>query len=144
MKKKQFSTFDDPVQDLTWREREILSLLALRQSNKEIGEKYNIAILQPNIDPYNDKFGGLSHSEQLDILLNLADSITDENTDYVVGPETAFDNSIWINNLEANSSIRTVQEFVKNRPKINFIVGIDCRKKYTAGQAQICSSRTEP
>ncbi|MDA3953063.1 MAG: apolipoprotein N-acyltransferase [Bacteroidales bacterium] len=107
----------------------IISIFIFR-NYQEDGDDYNIAVLQPNIDPYNDKFGGLSHSQQLNILLNLADSITDENTDYVVGPETVLGNSIWINNLEANYSIQAVRNFVNNNPNVNFITGIDCYKRY--------------
>lgn len=108
----------------------IIISISIYRNYQEDGKEYNIAVLQPNIDPYNDKFGGLSHFEQLDILLNLADSITDGTIDYVVGPETALDNSIWINNLKANYSIKAIQDFVDNRPKVNFITGIDCYKRY--------------
>ena len=104
--------------------------LSIFKNYKVKGKEYNVAVLQPNIDPYNDKFGGMSHFEQLNILLDLADSITDESIDYVVGPETALDNSIWINNLETNYSIQTIKNFVNNRPKVHFITGIDCYKRY--------------
>lgn len=97
---------------------------------KEKGKEYNIAVIQPNIDPYNDKFSGMSHLEQLNIILHLADSITDKNTDYVVGPETALDNYIWINNLTDNLTIKTMIGFVKERPNINFVIGMDAYYAY--------------
>lgn len=108
----------------------IIISISIFRNYQEDGKEYNIAILQPNIDPYKDKFGGLSHSEQLNIILQLADSITDETIDYVIGPETALDNSIWINNFESNYSIKAIQDFVKSNPKVNFITGIDCKKKF--------------
>ncbi|NOQ24853.1 MAG: apolipoprotein N-acyltransferase [Bacteroidales bacterium] len=108
----------------------IIISISIYKNYQEDGTEYNIAVLQPNIDPYTDKFGGLTHFEQLDILLNLADSITDETIDYIVGPETALDNSIWINNLNANYSIKAIQDFVNNKPRVNFITGIDCYKRY--------------
>jgi hypothetical protein len=40
--------------------------------NSGFGVTKEISILQPNIDPYNDKFGGLSNSQQDSILFNLA------------------------------------------------------------------------
>ena len=53
-----------------------------------------------------------------------------ETIDYVVAPETALDNSIWLNNLEANYSINAIRNFVNKNPNVNFITGIDCYKRY--------------
>ena len=62
--------------------------------------------------------------------MDLADSITDESIDYVVAPETALDNSIWINNLNNNYSVQVIRNFVNNRPRVNFVTGIDCYKRF--------------
>src|SRR6056297_182304 len=112
----------------------ILTSLILFNNYKEKGKEYSIAVLQPNIDPYNDKFSGLSPFQQLHIILNLADRITDSKTDYVVAPETSLDNNIWINNLEDNNSIQAIQQFVNKWPSVNFIIGIDAFKKYKADE----------
>lgn len=109
----------------------IMISLSIFKNYEEKGENYNIAVLQPNIDPYNEKFGGLSSLEQLKIIMNLADSITDENTNYVIGPETALDNSIWLNSLESNYSIRVIKDFVNKNPKANFVIGVDCYKRFS-------------
>ncbi|MGE0089546.1 MAG: apolipoprotein N-acyltransferase [Bacteroidales bacterium] len=108
----------------------IIISVSIFNNYKEKGKEYNIAVIQPNIDPYNDKFSGMSHLEQLNIILHLADSITDKNTDYVVGPETALDNYIWINNLSDNLTIKTMIDFVKEKPNINFVIGMDAYYAY--------------
>lgn len=112
----------------------ILISLNIFKNYTEKGKEYNISVIQPNIDPYNDKFSGMSHLEQLNIIMHLADSITDSSTDYVVGPETALDNYIWINQLNENLSIRTIQDFVTNRPKVNFVIGMDAYYEYSPGE----------
>jgi len=94
-----------------------------------LGKEYNIAIIQPNINPYTEKFGGLSHDEQLQIILTLADSISDYSTDYVIAPETALNNSLWLNTLKENSSVDSIIRFVNNNPNIHFIIGIDAFEK---------------
>lgn len=119
----------------------IIISFSIFKNYKEKGENYNIAVLQPNIDPYNDKFGGLSPVEQLNIILSLADSITDETTDYVIGPETALDNSIWINTLEHNYSIQAIKEFVTKNPRVNFILGIDCYKRFMPNEELSVTAR---
>ena len=59
-------------------------------SYKEKGNPVNVVVVQPNVDPYNDKFGGMEVKDQLDKFISLAQSISDKNTDYIVGPETAI------------------------------------------------------
>ncbi len=51
---------------------------------KEANEPVNIVVVQPNIDPYGEKYGGLSYKEQLEKLLQLAASATDSTTGYVI------------------------------------------------------------
>tara|TARA_R110002072_G_scaffold282761_3_gene445943 strand:- start:6483 stop:8036 length:1554 start_codon:yes stop_codon:yes gene_type:complete len=49
-----------------------------------------VIALQPNIDPYNEKFNPASFSKQLETLISLADSLVTDQTDLIVAPETAF------------------------------------------------------
>ena len=105
------------------------------------GKEYNIAILQPNIDPYNEKYGGLSHKQQLNIIMNLADSITDETIDYIIGPETALDNYLWEDKLDQNYSIRVIKNFVSNKPRVNFVIGMDSYKRFMPGEKRSETAR---
>lgn len=49
-----------------------------------------VAILQPNIDPYNDKFSGMTQEQQNDILFKLADKAVDDKTFLMLAPETFY------------------------------------------------------
>ena len=64
-------------------------------------ENVNVVVVQPNIDPYGEKFGGLTADEQLEKLLTLANEKVDSTTDYLIGPETAltggYGRIIWSN-----------------------------------------------
>jgi len=97
-------------------------------------DSINVVVLQPNVDPYNEKFDGLSSKQQLEILLNLADSLGDENTDYFVAPETALANGMWESQLAKYKAIKTIKEFLKKYPKAKFITGITSYKKYEEGE----------
>jgi len=99
-------------------------------SYKELKDPYKIVVIQPNVDPYNDKFGGLSNNEQLSIILNLADSLVDEETDYVIGPETAINDYIWKGTISQNSSIKRIKNYVEKYPKVKFVIGITSFKRY--------------
>lgn len=103
-------------------------------SYKETETPYDIVIIQPNIDPYNEKFEGLSNYEQLSIILHLADSLVDENTDYVVGPETSINDYIWEATISENPSIKRVRQFVEKHQNVKFVVGITSYKRYQKGE----------
>ncbi len=100
---------------------------------KEKPDPRNIVILQPNIDPYQ-KFVAIPSYEQTRIQLDLAEKYTDENTDYVVGPETAINNSIWIDQIESVPDIRMIRKFLGNYPKLKYVVGIQCYRQYNPGE----------
>ena len=83
--------------------------------------KVNIIVVQPNIDPYNEKFSG-NFMEQLNKMLALADTNIDSTTDYVVFPETALtDPDIWENNWEANGSINVLKNYLARHPHLAWL-----------------------
>jgi len=97
---------------------------------KENNDPKEFVVIQPNIDPYNDKFDGMSNAQQLEIILQLADSLTGTETKYVVGPETAVNDNIWENNLGSNRSIQKIENFVSNHHTVNFIIGLTSHYQY--------------
>ncbi|MDR1054661.1 MAG: apolipoprotein N-acyltransferase [Prevotellaceae bacterium] len=98
--------------------------LVIYYSYNEKENLCNVVVLQPNIDPYNDKFGGLSYQQQVDILLNMAAQNIDTKTDYVVAPETAIEGSHWEETIKNDLNVMQIKEFVKTYPKVNFVTGI--------------------
>jgi len=90
----------------------------------------SVGIIQPNIDPYNEKFGGMSNSEQLSIILKIADSLVDKNTDFIVGPETAIEDNIWENEIYNSQSIKRISDFSKEHKNVNFVIGAVSRYLY--------------
>ncbi len=104
-------------------------------NHEEKGDNKNVVILQPNIDPYKDKFAGMSLEKQVGILVNLADSLTDENTDYIVAPETAVPFGMWEDEIEQNPQIIQLRELISKYPNSSLVIGINSRKMY--GNKQI-------
>jgi len=111
-----------------------LSIFLLYFSNSTCkAEQHKIVIVQPNIDPYNEKFSG-TYEEQLQKMLQLAAEKTDSTTDYVVLPETALVEDIWEDELEQTSSIITIRKFLANFPKLKIIVGASTAKAFKPGE----------
>ncbi len=125
-----------------WKKRTVVILafivipmevsLLIYNSFKETKAPVNVVIVQPNIDPYNEKFSG-NDAEQLDKMLALAKQQVDTNTDYVVFPETALAEAIWEEFLESSPSIQTIKKFMKPFPKLNFVCGMSSQKRFKLG-----------
>jgi apolipoprotein N-acyltransferase len=90
-----------------------------------------MVVLQPNIDPYEEKFGGMEMDRQMDILLRLADSLVTGETDFIVAPETFINDNIREITMYENPQILRIYQFLMDKnPKAEFIVGITYYKVY--------------
>jgi len=93
----------------------------------------NVVVVQPNIDPYNEKFSG-NFEEQLNKMLALADSKVDSTTDYLIFPETALtDPEIWENTFRDNTSIRILWTYLHKHPHLRLITGAGTARSYMKG-----------
>lgn len=87
------------------------------------GEKVQVAVIQPNIDPYTEKFKGLNTYKQVQIMLNEAKKAP-LTTDYYILPETAISGSLWLHNLSEDISINQFKSFLALRnPSATFVTG---------------------
>ena len=85
-------------------------------------ESINVLIVQPNVDPYNEKFN-LGYQQQLADLISLArDGLTQE-TNLLLAPETALVEGIWENRLEQTLSIKAFRDLQNHFPNLNILVG---------------------
>ncbi len=101
----------------------------------------NVVVVQPNIDPYNEKFSG-NFMAQLNKMLALADSKVDSTTDYVVFPETALtDPNIWENNWDANPSIVVLKNYMARHPHLSLVTGASTNRDYSKGDSLPESAR---
>lgn len=90
-------------------------------SYEEKGAQTGFLILQPGIDPYEEKYSGYSNSERLDHLFNLAEDNNDREIRYIVSPETSVD-SIWINDPDDQLSIK-VNRFLEHHSATGMVLG---------------------
>jgi len=89
----------------------------------------NVVVIQPNIDPYNDKFGGMSAMEQLNILLSLAAEKADSTTHYLVAPETALGN-INEQTIELRYDIQQLNSFIAQYQHLAMVIGANTYYTY--------------
>ena len=95
-------------------------------------ERVRIAVVQPNVDCYDEKFEGDVRG-QLDNLLSLVDEVP-RDAQFVVMPETALPDRLADEDPQAATSVRMIGEKLSERcPDAMVAVGATTMKIYPAG-----------
>ncbi|HKO82588.1 MAG TPA: apolipoprotein N-acyltransferase [Chitinophagaceae bacterium] len=89
----------------------------------------NVVIVQPNIDPYTEKFTG-SIESQIQKLVVLSEQQMDSNTSLVVWPETAIPAQVWEDEIKHNFFYNPVWSFLHRHRNVSLVTGIDSYKNY--------------
>jgi len=99
-----------------------------------------ILIVQPNIDPYLEKYE-LSYEEQLDRLLLLVKNKVTKKTKFIVAPETALTEDIWENHIHESFTFGEVAEFLQEFPETEIVAGMSSYLLYEPGQELSATAR---
>ncbi|MDX1904117.1 MAG: apolipoprotein N-acyltransferase, partial [Thermonemataceae bacterium] len=87
---------------------------------QEKGEEVEIIVVQPNVDPYSEKFVGqekfIPYAQQADILLNLLQKELSPETKLVLFPETAFDEGYNESLIKVYTPIQKLLSFTQKYP----------------------------
>jgi apolipoprotein N-acyltransferase len=94
------------------------------------GSLKNVVVVQPNIDPYDEKFTAGSYEQQIQKLLLLSEQKIDTNTALIVWPETAIANPVWEDQIPTDSYYQPVWDFLKQHPQLSILTGISSYKNY--------------
>lgn len=101
----------------------------------------HVVVVQPNVDPYNEKFSVLTSQEQVARFLQLASTAVDSSTDYLIGPETALPFSIWEEDLESSAEIKMLRIFLKPYPHLHIVIGASTDKVYPDEKSKTVTAR---
>ncbi len=112
----------------------LIGSLLLWATYKEGKEKVTVVVLQPNIDPYSEKYY-TSNGEVTDQLFALANGKIDGDTDYIIAPETVFARNVPLSQFTNSHIKKRVEEYLKPFPKANFLSGISFIEWLTARDA---------
>ncbi|NND78176.1 MAG: apolipoprotein N-acyltransferase [Flavobacteriales bacterium] len=108
----------------------ILVSLFLFHSEEANEGAVNIVLVQPNIDPYDEKFD-TDPKEQLERMLLLAEEKITEETDFVIFPETALqERGLWEHQFQHSYSHGRLNEFLEKHQEIELIIGASIIKYY--------------
>lgn len=101
----------------------------------------DIVVVQPNIDPYKDKFEGMTPEAQTDKILALAETQIDSLTQFVMMPETALLGSLEEGNLQNAAVYQKVLIFLEKHPNIGLLSGADTYRFYQTNNKPTITAR---
>lgn len=89
----------------------------------EKGSDVEIVVVQPNLDPYTEEFT-LNPKQIMERNLSVAAPMMTENTRFVVSPESAIQENIWLDNIDKYYSIKELRRFIDKYPQACYVIGI--------------------
>ena len=110
----------------------LISLVKYNNFDEKPIGSVNVLMLQPELDPYTEKYSKDSLTI-LNDLLTLAETNSKGQIDYYIGPETSIPGfgSISENGFEQSMLLNTVKGFLAQHPKSVFATGISSHRFYT-------------
>jgi len=99
--------------------------------NKNKGQE--VVIIQPNADPYSQKFT-IPFRDQLKKVLDLANSEITEKTAWIVTPETTIDDPASLNDLAHDKYVEMVKKILVPYPDANVVMGLVTYRLYPASK----------
>ena len=91
----------------------------------------DVMVVQPNIDPYTEKFS-LSQTDQTNALLHFISPKLNDSLDFIILPETFLTSPIWAQRIHNNIHIKSFNKLIHEYSDLNIIVGatiLDFSKK---------------
>lgn len=102
----------------------------IRANYEETGEEMEVVILQPNIDPYTEKYN-INDTRIGQLLLDLAKEKTTDATRLLVAPETVFADGTVLPDFENSEAAFFSRQILSKYPNINFLSGISFYERFS-------------
>jgi apolipoprotein N-acyltransferase len=106
-----------------------ISIVRYRTIKQNDARPEEVIIVQPNIDPYTEKFK-IPFEKQLRKVIDLAESETTEKSTWVLTPETTVDDPVNLDDLNNDRYIKMLRELVFKYPHVSIVSGLVSYKLY--------------
>ena len=98
--------------------------LLIYATYKEKKAPVEFVIVQPNYNPYTEKFS-VPMNDQRDRMIHLAEAAITDKTDFVLFPETALDSNFWYNNINDNGMVQYLRDsFLAKHEGLELLTGV--------------------
>jgi apolipoprotein N-acyltransferase len=96
---------------------------------KEFSDPIELLVIQPNIDPYTEKFSS-DVNDQMKKIFDLAIKEKTPKTELVIAPETAISASIWENNFAQTNFYFEIKNGLKKLNEVPFLTGASTLRQF--------------
>lgn len=119
--------------------------LIIGRNYQEKGPTTEVVVVQPNFDPYVEKFEGgpkyIPVDEQITRMLRLTEQHLTPATRLIIWPETALEEPVWENTIESNPRIRRLREWLGQHPGVALLTGITTINSYPSKETASATAR---
>ncbi|MCB0733611.1 MAG: apolipoprotein N-acyltransferase [Flavobacteriales bacterium] len=119
----------------------IIASVWLKNRSLPEEQSVNLVVIQPNIDPYNDKFQAHLQVEHVRQFLRMADSLCTDSSDLIVLPETAIVEYLDEDEINDFTSIHLMREFCGEHPGTSILTGASTYRWYREGETPSVTAR---
>ncbi|MEM9859610.1 MAG: hypothetical protein AAF843_19810, partial [Bacteroidota bacterium] len=100
----------------------LLISIIIFENYEEQGEEVNVLIVHPNIDCRTEKYTK-PQADLIDKYLNLTLEKADQDTDFIIWPETAIPDLGWVIDLPKNNDLKKIYNHLSHFKGANLITG---------------------
>ncbi|QYA23999.1 apolipoprotein N-acyltransferase [Gramella sp. MT6] len=103
--------------------------LVMFYNYEEPKKTINVVILQPNINPYTEKYN-TTDTRIGELLLQLSKQSVTDSTDLVLAPETVFADGTQLPNFERSEAVFYGQQISRMKPDLSFLGGVSMFERF--------------
>jgi apolipoprotein N-acyltransferase len=119
----------------------VLVSLFIYYNAADKGTPVNVAVIQPNVDPYLEKFDERTFDTQTDKFIQLAGKCVSDSTDWLIGPETAIAGSVNEAEVAYEDRIIRLDSLLNLYPRLNMLIGAETHRFYKPGMPHPAAAR---
>ncbi len=106
-----------------------LSLWRYNSISENSAKPDEVVIIQPNTDPYTEKFI-VPFKTQLQKAINMANDQVTEKTDWIITPETTVDDPVNLDDLHNDKYVRMIQNLTAKYSNQSVVAGLVTFRQY--------------
>ncbi|WP_244535856.1 apolipoprotein N-acyltransferase [Hymenobacter psychrotolerans] len=122
----------------------VVSLL-IGSQYQEKGQTAEVVVVQPNVDPFLEKFSSnpnfIPYDEQLTRLIRLTEQQLTPQTKLVLWPETALEESYFEQSFEIHPKVVRLRSWLATHPGLELITGITSVQQYPSKETATATAR---
>lgn len=107
---------------------------------EEKGKPVNVTVLQPNFDPYTEKFD-IPYAIQMEKMQGLSKQKLTDSTDYLVWPETSIQKDIWLDKIKYEKPVRDLLKLIDSFPNLTIVLGVNGFERYNTKEEASYTAR---